>query len=46
MEAMKMEHSVTAPADGRVTRFCHQAGETVSMGDRLLEFEPLGGGSD
>ncbi len=39
MEAMKMEHSICAPADGVVTRFYYQPGELVDGGAQLLEFE-------
>ncbi|XKH59037.1 acetyl/propionyl/methylcrotonyl-CoA carboxylase subunit alpha [Halomonas sediminis] len=38
MEAMKMEHTMTAPADGHVESFHFQSGDTVSQGDVLLEF--------
>ncbi len=38
MEAMKMEHTLTAPADGQVESFHFQAGDTVGQGDVLLEF--------
>ncbi|WFE72149.1 acetyl/propionyl/methylcrotonyl-CoA carboxylase subunit alpha [Halomonas sp. M1] len=40
MEAMKMEHTMTAPADGSVDTFHFQAGDTVSQGDVLLDFAP------
>lgn len=36
LEAMKMEHIVTAPSDGIVTFFCEE-GATVSEGDKLAE---------
>jgi 3-methylcrotonyl-CoA carboxylase alpha subunit len=39
MEAMKMEHSIRAPADGIVSRFFYHAGEMVDGGAQLLEFE-------
>lgn len=39
MEAMKMEHSVTAPADGSVTQFHFAEGELVEGGAVLLAFE-------
>ncbi|RRJ83755.1 acetyl/propionyl/methylcrotonyl-CoA carboxylase subunit alpha [Aestuariirhabdus litorea] len=39
MEAMKMEHSLRAPADGRVVSFYYQAGDLVDGGRELLEFE-------
>jgi len=38
MEAMKMEHTMSAPADGHVASFHFQAGDTVGQGDVLLEF--------
>jgi 3-methylcrotonyl-CoA carboxylase alpha subunit len=39
MEAMKMEHTVTAPADGVVTElFCSQD-ENLNSGHTLLSFE-------
>ncbi|XKE46971.1 acetyl/propionyl/methylcrotonyl-CoA carboxylase subunit alpha [Halomonas organivorans] len=38
MEAMKMEHTMTAPADGHVESFHFAAGDTVGQGDVLLEF--------
>ncbi|MBS9402272.1 acetyl/propionyl/methylcrotonyl-CoA carboxylase subunit alpha [Halomonas sp. TRM85114] len=38
MEAMKMEHTMSAPADGHVESFHFQAGDTVGQGDVLLEF--------
>ncbi|XKF14475.1 acetyl/propionyl/methylcrotonyl-CoA carboxylase subunit alpha [Halomonas sp. BLK-85] len=38
MEAMKMEHTMTAPADGYVAAFHFSAGDTVGQGDVLLEF--------
>ena len=40
MEAMKMEHTMTAPADGSVETFHFQSGDTVSQGDVLLDFAP------
>ncbi|CAA0093842.1 Acetyl-/propionyl-coenzyme A carboxylase alpha chain [Zhongshania aliphaticivorans] len=39
MEAMKMEHTIRAPADGIVNAFYFQAGELVSGGDELIQFE-------
>jgi 3-methylcrotonyl-CoA carboxylase alpha subunit len=39
LEAMKMEHTITAPAAGTVKNFCYAAGEQVSDGAALLEFE-------
>lgn len=38
MEAMKMEHTMTAPADGFVETFHFAAGDTVGQGDVLLDF--------
>jgi 3-methylcrotonyl-CoA carboxylase alpha subunit len=42
MEAMKMEHTVTAPADGIVTDIHFAPGEQVREGDELLKLEPAG----
>ena len=39
LEAMKMEHTITAPAAGTVKAFCYAAGEQVSDGAALVEFE-------
>ncbi len=39
VEAMKMEHTITAPAAGTVKAFCYAAGEQVTDGALLLEFE-------
>jgi 3-methylcrotonyl-CoA carboxylase alpha subunit len=39
LEAMKMEHTITAPAAGIVKAFCYAAGEQVSDGAELVEFE-------
>ena len=38
MEAMKMEHTIKAPADGQVDAFFYQAGELVEGGSELLTF--------
>lgn len=38
MEAMKMEHTIRAPADGHVVSFYYRAGELVDGGSQLLEF--------
>ncbi|MBZ9568591.1 acetyl/propionyl/methylcrotonyl-CoA carboxylase subunit alpha [Modicisalibacter tunisiensis] len=38
MEAMKMEHTLSAPADGHVESFHFQGGDTVGQGDVLLNF--------
>ena len=39
LEAMKMEHTITAPAAGRVKGFHVAVGEQVSEGAELLDFE-------
>jgi 3-methylcrotonyl-CoA carboxylase alpha subunit len=39
MEAMKMEHSLKAPADGCVSEFYFKAGELVDGGVELLAFQ-------
>jgi 3-methylcrotonyl-CoA carboxylase alpha subunit len=36
---MKMEHTIRAPADGIVKAFYYHAGELVSGGAELIEFE-------
>ena len=41
LEAMKMEHTITAPAAGTVKSFCYAAGEQVSDGAALVEFETV-----
>jgi 3-methylcrotonyl-CoA carboxylase alpha subunit len=38
MEAMKMEHTITAPADGTVASFLYRAGDQVVEGAALLDF--------
>ena len=38
LEAMKMEHTITAPAAGTVKAFCYAAGEQVADGAALVEF--------
>jgi len=38
LEAMKMEHTITAPAAGTVKSFCYAAGEQVGDGATLVEF--------
>jgi 3-methylcrotonyl-CoA carboxylase alpha subunit len=40
LEAMKMEHTITAPARGRVTAIHFAAGDPVVEGAQLLAFEP------
>lgn len=39
MEAMKMEHSLEAPARGRVSAFLCEPGEQVASGVELVQFE-------
>lgn len=39
LEAMKMEHTIAAPADGVVKAFYFAAGEQVGDGDELVDFE-------
>lgn len=39
MEAMKMEHTIRAPADGTVKGFYYQPGELVDGGAELVDFE-------
>ncbi len=39
LEAMKMEHTITAPAAGTVKAFCYAAGEQVADSAALVEFE-------
>ncbi|OHX14551.1 3-methylcrotonyl-CoA carboxylase [Chromobacterium sphagni] len=38
LEAMKMEHTITAPGDGVVQDFYFEAGEQVNDGDELVDF--------
>ncbi|MCP5267783.1 MAG: acetyl/propionyl/methylcrotonyl-CoA carboxylase subunit alpha [Zoogloeaceae bacterium] len=38
LEAMKMEHTITAPKDGVVKAFCYAAGDQVADGAELVEF--------
>jgi 3-methylcrotonyl-CoA carboxylase alpha subunit len=40
LEAMKMEHTIAAPAAGTVKAFRFNVGEQVSDGAELVEFEP------
>ena len=39
MEAMKMEHTITAPAAGTVKAFRFGVGDQVGDGAELVEFE-------
>ncbi len=41
LEAMKMEHTIVAPARGKVRRFLYAVGEQVAEGVELAEFENL-----
>ncbi len=40
LEAMKMEHTITAPADGVVERFPYKVGDQVEEGADLVDFKP------
>ncbi len=42
MEAMKMEHTITAPRDGTVQALLYGVGDQVLEGEELLRLEPLG----
>lgn len=42
LEAMKMEHLIRAPRDGRVKRVAAEAGAMVAAGASLAELEPEG----
>jgi 3-methylcrotonyl-CoA carboxylase alpha subunit len=39
MEAMKMEHTIAAPADGIVQDLLYAVGDQVAEGAQLLEFK-------
>jgi len=39
LESMKMEHTIRAPARGRVGRIHHRIGEQVAEGADLIDFE-------
>jgi len=39
MEAMKMEHTITAPRDGTVTELLYAVGDQVLEGEELLRLE-------
>jgi 3-methylcrotonyl-CoA carboxylase alpha subunit len=39
LEAMKMEHTIRAPADGRVVAVRYRPGDQVSEGEDLIGFE-------
>ncbi len=40
LEAMKMEHTIAAPADGSVEKVCFNAGDWVDEGATLIDFLP------
>ncbi|MBC8058190.1 MAG: acetyl-CoA carboxylase biotin carboxyl carrier protein subunit, partial [Rhizobiales bacterium] len=40
MEAMKMEHTIAAPRDGRVAELLYAVGDQVSEGGELLRLAP------
>jgi 3-methylcrotonyl-CoA carboxylase alpha subunit len=40
MEAMKMEHTIAAPADGQVEELLYAVGDQVSESAQLLVFKP------
>ncbi len=42
MEAMKMEHTIAAPADGELEGFRVSVGEQVNEGAALVDFKPAG----
>ena len=46
LEAMKMEHHITAPFDGTVTALPIAVGEQVANGALLLTIEEVGDGGD
>jgi 3-methylcrotonyl-CoA carboxylase alpha subunit len=40
MEAMKMEHTISAPAKGKVEALNYAVGDQVAEGAQLLSFAP------
>lgn len=42
LEAMKMEHEVCAPADGKLVAYPFKEGDRAMPGDLLVEFEAAG----
>jgi 3-methylcrotonyl-CoA carboxylase alpha subunit len=46
LEAMKMEHTLTAPRDGVVADLLVSAGQQVTVGAMLLTLEPEDGKAD
>jgi 3-methylcrotonyl-CoA carboxylase alpha subunit len=43
MEAMKMEHTLAAPHDGRVAELLYAVGDQVAEGAELLRLDKAGG---
>jgi 3-methylcrotonyl-CoA carboxylase alpha subunit len=43
IEAMKMEHALTAPRDGVIKEILTTTGQQVSVQARLVELEPVDG---
>ncbi len=43
LEAMKMEHTLRAPADGRLKALKCAVGDFVQEGTELADFEPAAG---
>jgi 3-methylcrotonyl-CoA carboxylase alpha subunit len=41
MEAMKMEHTIAAPADGTVAELLYEPGDQVAEGAELLRLETV-----
>jgi 3-methylcrotonyl-CoA carboxylase alpha subunit len=41
LEAMKMEHAITAPGDGKVAAVFFAEGDQVAEGAELLQLEPV-----
>ena len=39
VEAMKMEHTITAPIDGEVAEINYASGDQVAEGDQLIIFK-------
>jgi 3-methylcrotonyl-CoA carboxylase alpha subunit len=44
MEAMKMEHTIVAPADGTIAEFLYAVGDQVAEGAELVRFATEGEG--
>jgi len=43
LEAMKMEHEISAPSDGKLVAYPFKEGDRVMPGDLLVEFEAASG---